>query len=112
VCETIALTVGLGEEAIDLEEGLADLRDAGSDAGHSVQRALAGIGACHGGTSRGSGARGESGADQGTGARRRNRAVGAGPAPRALPAGRSTGGTGSSGPRSDDSGFPRGGVLM
>ena len=33
VCETIALTVGLGEEAIDLDEGLSDLRDAGSTAG-------------------------------------------------------------------------------
>src|ERR1700761_1541741 len=33
VCETIALTVGLGEEAIDLDEGLSDLRDVGSGAG-------------------------------------------------------------------------------
>ena len=96
VCETIALTVGLGEEAIDLEEGLADLRDVGSTAGNSVQRALAGLGAYHGGSR----------------ARGQNRAVGAGPAPRALPAARSTGGTGSSGPRSDDSDFPRGGVLL
>jgi hypothetical protein len=45
VCETIALTVGLGEEAIDLAEGLADLRGAGSAAGSSVGRALAGISA-------------------------------------------------------------------
>jgi len=44
VCETIALTVGLGEEAIDLDEGLADLRDVGSTAGSIVGRALAGIG--------------------------------------------------------------------
>ncbi|WP_435136847.1 hypothetical protein [Actinacidiphila sp. bgisy144] len=40
VCETIALTVGLGEEAIDLAEGLADLADVGSAAGPSVARAL------------------------------------------------------------------------
>jgi hypothetical protein len=70
VCETIALTVGLGEEAIDLEDGLADLRDTGSDAGHAVSRALSGLGACHGGAPR-----------------RRDRAVGAAPARRALPAG-------------------------
>jgi hypothetical protein len=49
VCETIALTVGLGEEAIDLAEGLADLRDAGSSAGSTVERALAAIGAGHSG---------------------------------------------------------------
>jgi hypothetical protein len=41
VCETIALTVGLGEEAIDLAAGLADLADIGSTAGPSVARALA-----------------------------------------------------------------------
>ncbi|MQY14894.1 hypothetical protein SRB5_50700 [Streptomyces sp. RB5] len=40
VCETIALTVGLGEEAIDLAGGLADLRDVGSDAAPVVGRAL------------------------------------------------------------------------
>ncbi|SEO51272.1 hypothetical protein [Actinacidiphila rubida] len=40
VCETIALTVGLGEEAIDLASGLADLDAIGSDAGASVARAL------------------------------------------------------------------------
>ncbi|MFC5033400.1 hypothetical protein C8250_008245 [Streptomyces sp. So13.3] len=44
VCETIALTIGLGEEAIDLAEGLADLDDVGSDAGASVGKALAAIG--------------------------------------------------------------------
>ncbi|MEZ0066487.1 hypothetical protein ABIA32_002497 [Streptacidiphilus sp. MAP12-20] len=43
VCETIALTIGLGEEAIDLDEGLADLADVGSRAGASVGRALAGV---------------------------------------------------------------------
>jgi hypothetical protein len=42
VCETIAVTVGLGEEAIDLAEGLADLADIGSTAGDSVARALSG----------------------------------------------------------------------
>ncbi|GLY06024.1 MULTISPECIES: hypothetical protein [Actinoplanes] len=41
VCETIALTVGLGEDAIDLHEGIADLADLGSAAGTSVGRALA-----------------------------------------------------------------------
>jgi hypothetical protein len=43
VCETIALTVGLGEEAIDLQEGLEDLADIGSTAGASVGKALAGV---------------------------------------------------------------------
>ncbi|MEE6258770.1 hypothetical protein [Plantactinospora sonchi] len=41
VCETIALTVGLGEESIDLDTGLRDLGDLGSTAGPSVGRALA-----------------------------------------------------------------------
>ena len=41
VCETIALTVGLGEESIDLDEGLADLAAVGSTAGATVGRALA-----------------------------------------------------------------------
>ncbi|MEU4825983.1 hypothetical protein AB0H37_29270 [Actinomadura sp. NPDC023710] len=41
VCETIALTVGLAEDAIDLGEGLEHLAEAGSDAGASVSRALA-----------------------------------------------------------------------
>jgi hypothetical protein len=45
VCETIALTVGLGEDAIDLDEGLADLGDVGSDAGPAVSKALATLGA-------------------------------------------------------------------
>ncbi|MFI6574734.1 hypothetical protein ACIBFB_02945 [Nocardiopsis sp. NPDC050513] len=40
VSETIAVTVGLGEEAIDLQEGLDDLAEAGSDAGDVVGRAL------------------------------------------------------------------------
>ncbi|MER6512151.1 hypothetical protein ABT158_35420 [Nonomuraea sp. NPDC001636] len=41
VCETIALTVGLGEDAIGLDEGLEDLAELGSTAGASVSRALA-----------------------------------------------------------------------
>ncbi|MBB2912371.1 hypothetical protein FHS43_003654 [Streptosporangium becharense] len=41
VCETIALTVGLGEDAIDLREGLDDLDELGSDAGAAVGKALA-----------------------------------------------------------------------
>lgn len=48
VCETIALTIGLGEDAIDLDAGLADLADVGSTAGSAVSRALAVIGADHG----------------------------------------------------------------
>ena len=44
VCETIGLTVGLGEDAIDLDEGLADLRDVGSDATGTVSKALALVG--------------------------------------------------------------------
>ncbi|GAA2640282.1 hypothetical protein GCM10010399_87290 [Dactylosporangium fulvum] len=44
VCETIALTVGLGEDAIDLDEGLDDLRDIGSAATATVGKALARIG--------------------------------------------------------------------
>ncbi|MEH0820668.1 hypothetical protein [Micromonospora sp. CPCC 205714] len=41
VCETIALTIGLGEQAIDLDEGLRDLDRAGSTATGTVSRALA-----------------------------------------------------------------------
>ncbi|TDD64865.1 hypothetical protein [Actinomadura rubrisoli] len=41
VCETIALTIGLAEDAIDLDEGLDHLAEAGSAAGASVSRALA-----------------------------------------------------------------------
>jgi hypothetical protein len=44
VCETIALTVGLGEEAIDLAEGLDDLAQVGSAAGAAVGKALARLG--------------------------------------------------------------------
>ncbi|MEV4179854.1 hypothetical protein AB0J28_00225 [Streptosporangium canum] len=41
VCETIALTVGLGEDAIDLDQGLNDLDELGSTAGAAVGKALA-----------------------------------------------------------------------
>ncbi|WNM41766.1 hypothetical protein RMN56_10680 [Micromonospora halotolerans] len=44
VCETIALTVGLGEQAVDLDAGLRDLDRAGSTAGPTVSRALARLG--------------------------------------------------------------------
>ncbi|SHM68989.1 hypothetical protein [Cryptosporangium aurantiacum] len=40
VCETIALTIGLTEDTVDLDEGLADLSDVGSAAGATVGRAL------------------------------------------------------------------------
>ena len=45
VCETIALTMGLGEDAISLDDGLADLGDVGSAAGPAVSSALAHVGA-------------------------------------------------------------------
>jgi hypothetical protein len=45
VAETIALTVGLAEDATDLDGGLADLADVGSDAGGVVGKALAPLGA-------------------------------------------------------------------
>ena len=41
VCETIALTIGLNEDAIDLAEGLADLVDVGFDSTEVVGKALA-----------------------------------------------------------------------
>ncbi|MFE5331476.1 MULTISPECIES: hypothetical protein [unclassified Embleya] len=42
VCETIALTIGLAEDAIDLDEGLEHLRDVGADAQvANVSKALA-----------------------------------------------------------------------
>lgn len=44
VCDLIALTVGLMEDSIDLDEGLEDLREVGSASGASVGRALATIG--------------------------------------------------------------------
>ena len=45
VAETIALTVGLGEAAVDLDAGLADLDDVGSGARATVSKALALVGA-------------------------------------------------------------------
>jgi hypothetical protein len=48
VCETIALTIGLAEESIDLDGGLADLAEVGSAAGASVGKALAPLGAGRG----------------------------------------------------------------
>jgi hypothetical protein len=43
VSETIALTVGLGEDSVDLAVGLADLADVGSDAAPVVSKALASL---------------------------------------------------------------------
>ena len=51
-CETIALTIGLGEHAIDLDEGIEHLREFGSGAGPSVSRALARLGGLPGSTGR------------------------------------------------------------
>ncbi|MGW4498711.1 hypothetical protein ACWENR_08840, partial [Micromonospora sp. NPDC004336] len=44
VCETIALTIGLGEQAVDLDEGLRHLDRAGSSATGTVSKALARLG--------------------------------------------------------------------
>ncbi|MEH1128869.1 hypothetical protein [Micromonospora sp. CPCC 206061] len=43
VCEMIALTVGLGEGTVDLDGGLTDLAELGSDASPAVSRALSGM---------------------------------------------------------------------
>ncbi|QHN27227.1 hypothetical protein GII33_15985 [Gordonia pseudamarae] len=40
VADLIALTIGMTEDAIDLKQGLADLKDAGSTAGRAVGKAL------------------------------------------------------------------------
>jgi len=48
VTETIALTIGLAEDAISLDDGLADLADVGSAAGGAVSAALAEIGSASG----------------------------------------------------------------
>jgi hypothetical protein len=48
VTETIAVTVGLGEDATSLYDGLADLDDVGSGAGPAVSKALATIGSGRG----------------------------------------------------------------
>jgi hypothetical protein len=108
VCEVIALTVGIGEETIDLDEGLADLADVGSTAGPAVRRALAAIGAYHG-PSQGSAAQG--------GAARR-RALRAALVPRALPAPRTDGSdasdatNGADGTDGTGKDFPAGSVLL
>jgi hypothetical protein len=44
VCETIALTIGLAEGNIDLDEGLDHLKEIGSTSGVSVGKALATVG--------------------------------------------------------------------
>jgi hypothetical protein len=41
ICETIALLIGLGEDAVDLDRGLRDLTDVGSGAACTVSKALA-----------------------------------------------------------------------
>jgi len=102
VCETIALTIGLGEEAIDLSAGLDDLTDVGSAAGPAVKRALAGIGAYQGVP--------PAGPDR--------RAVGPGRSPRALPPAAPVAGAGTGGgarearDRSESDEFPPGSVLL
>lgn len=53
VAETIALTIGLSEGAIDLADGLKDLIDVGSSAGTAVGSALATIGTSVGAVSKG-----------------------------------------------------------
>lgn len=45
VCETIALTIGLGEGTVELEDGIEDLKEIGSAHAESVGRALATVGA-------------------------------------------------------------------
>ena len=44
VCETIALTVGLGEDAIDLDEGLTTWTRSARRRGRTVSKALAALG--------------------------------------------------------------------
>ncbi|MDG4766011.1 hypothetical protein O7632_18165 [Solwaraspora sp. WMMD406] len=65
VCETIATTVALGEQACDLDTALADLHDVGAgDAAGTVSRALARIGADRSPAVRGSLPGGSGHADQ------------------------------------------------
>lgn len=45
VCETIAAAIGVLEDAVDLDEALADLKEVGSSAGAAVGRALATVSA-------------------------------------------------------------------
>lgn len=49
VCDLIALTVGIMEDSITLDEGLDDLADIGSTGGAAVGKALAPLGAASGG---------------------------------------------------------------
>jgi hypothetical protein len=48
VAETIALTIGLAEDATGLDDGLRDLASVGSTAGGTVGKALASLGSGHG----------------------------------------------------------------
>lgn len=59
VCETIALTIGIAEGTIDLDEGLDHLKEVGLTSGDAVGKALATIGA----TAKGGLATGDSPAD-------------------------------------------------
>lgn len=45
VCDLIALTIGMTEDSITLDEGLADLNEIGAGTGAAVGKALAGLGA-------------------------------------------------------------------
>lgn len=45
VCETIALTIGLGEGTVDLDGGIEDLKEIGSAHAETVGKALATVGA-------------------------------------------------------------------
>lgn len=45
VCDLIGVTIGLLEDAIDLDEGLEDLKEIGSTSSHAVGKALATVGA-------------------------------------------------------------------
>lgn len=48
VCETIALTIGLAEGTVDLDEGVEDLKEIGSAHAESVGKALASVGSAKG----------------------------------------------------------------
>ncbi len=66
VSETIAVTVGLAEEAVGLEEGLSDLAEAGSDAADVVGKALAPLAGPRGSVVRSGGLPGADAAAPGT----------------------------------------------
>ena len=53
VCDLIAVTVGIMEESITLDEGLQDLHNIGSTGGAAVGKALATLGATGGGLATG-----------------------------------------------------------